>query len=150
MESHPPIASGDTEEDLPDMRSDTQTISINAPAEKAFAFVADPGNLPRWAIGFAKAIAPDGDAWLVTTGQGQVRLRAVTDADIGIVDFHMTVGGVEAVAYSRVLARGEACEYVFTQMQPPGMPHDVFDDQVSALGHELIALKALVEVECPL
>ena len=46
MESHPPIASGDTEGDLPDMRSDTQTISINAPAEKAFAFVADPGTCP--------------------------------------------------------------------------------------------------------
>jgi len=133
------------------MRSDTQTISIDSPADKAFAFVADPSHLPRWAIGFAKAIAPDGDAWLVTTGQGQVPLRCVTDACLGVIDFHMTVTeGVEAIAHSRVLQRGEGAEYVFTQFQAPGMPNGVFDGQVQALGHELVALKALLEVECPL
>ncbi len=133
------------------MRSNTQTISINSPADKAFALVADPSHLPRWAIGFAKAIAPDGDAWLVTTGQGQMPLRCVTDERLGVIDFHMSVAeGVEAVAHSRVLRRGDDAEYVFTQFQAPGMPDNVFDGQVQALGHELVALKALLEVECPL
>jgi hypothetical protein len=134
------------------MRSNTQTISINAAADKAFALVADPSHLPRWAIGFAKAITRDGDlGYIVTTGQGQMPLRCVADEALGVIDFHMTVAeGVEAVAHSRILRRGDGAEYVFTQFQAPGMPDDAFDGQVQALGHELVALKALLEVECPL
>jgi hypothetical protein len=70
---------------------------------------------------------------------------------LGVIDFHMSVAEeVEGVAHSRVLARGAGAEYVFTQFQSPSMPDDVFDGQVEALGHELIALKAVLEVECPL
>jgi mannose-6-phosphate isomerase-like protein (cupin superfamily) len=133
------------------MRSDTQTISIDTPADEAFAFVADPRNLPRWAIGFAKHIEPRDDTWVVTTGEGQVSLRCVADEHLGVVDFHLTMaGGVEAIAHTRLVPRGEATEYVFTQVQAPGMPDAVFDGQVDAVRHELIALKALLEVECPL
>jgi hypothetical protein len=133
------------------MRSNTQTISIDSPADRVFRFVAEPTNLPRWAIGFAQHIEPDGDAWRVTTGQRQVPLRVATDVRLGVIDFHMSVAEeVEGVAHSRVLARGAGAEYVFTQFQSPSMPDDVFDGQVEALGHELIALKAVLEVECPL
>jgi hypothetical protein len=133
------------------MRSNTQTISIDSPAHRVFRFVAEPINLPRWAIGFAKDIEPDGEAWRVTTGQRQVSLRVATDVRLGVIDFHMSVAEeVEGVAHSRVLARGAGAEYVFTQFQSPSMPDDVFDGQVEALGHELIALKAVLEVECPL
>lgn len=51
------------------MRSDTQTVTIEASPRDVVAFVADGGNLPRWAIGFAKAVRPDGDRWVVTTGE---------------------------------------------------------------------------------
>lgn len=134
------------------MRSNTQTVSIDSPADRAFAFVADPTNLPRWAIGFAKDVTQGGDlGYIVTTGQGEVPLRVATDARLGVVDFHMKVGdGADAVAHSRVLPRGDGAEYVFTQFQAPGMDDAVFDGQVAALGHELVALKALLEVECPL
>jgi Polyketide cyclase / dehydrase and lipid transport len=137
------------------MRSNTQTVSIDSPADRAFAFVADPSNLPRWAIGFAKdvnQVKQGGDlGYVVTTGQGEVPLRVATDARLGVVDFHMTVAdGADAVARSRVLPRGDGAEYVFTQFQAPGMADAVFEGQVAALGHELVALKALLEVECPL
>ncbi|MBL8607619.1 MAG: hypothetical protein JNL38_09875 [Myxococcales bacterium] len=58
--------------------------------------------------------------------------------------------GVEAVAASRVVPAGDGVEYVFTQLQAPGMPDDVFAKNVRALEHELAVLKALLEVECPL
>ena len=134
------------------MRSNTQAISIDSPADRAFAFLADPNNLPRWAIGFAKDVRQGGDlGYVVITGQGEVPLRVATDAQLGVVDFHMTdPGGADAVAHSRVLPRGDGAEYVFTQFQAPGMPDAVFDGQVAALAHELVALKALLEVECPL
>ena len=81
------------------MRSNTQAISIDSPADRAFAFVADPNNLPRWAIGFAKDVRRGGDlGYVVTTGQGDVPLRVATDAQLGVVDFHMAdPGGADAV-----------------------------------------------------
>jgi hypothetical protein len=132
------------------MRADTKSISIEAGHESVFRFVADPAHLPRWAVGFAKAVRPDGDRWLVTTGAGDVAVRVRSDPATGVVDFVMTPApGVEVAASSRVLARGTGAEYVFTQMQPPGMPDEAFARSAAAVAHELTVLKALLEVDCP-
>jgi hypothetical protein len=133
------------------MRSNTQTVTIATAGDAVFAFVADPENLPRWAIGFARGIRRDGDQWLVATGQGEVPIRFGVDQAAGVIDFHLEPApGVAAAAYSRVLPAGDGADYVFTQFQSPGMSDEVFDAQVAALGHELVTLKALLEVACPL
>jgi uncharacterized protein YndB with AHSA1/START domain len=133
------------------MRSDTQTITIEAPAGEVFRFVAEPENLPPWAVGFAREIRPDGDGWRVRTGGGaEVRVRFRIDAEQGVVDFWMVPApGVEAVAYSRVVPNGDGADLVFTQQQIAGTADEVFEAQVAALGHELTVLKALLEVACP-
>jgi uncharacterized protein YndB with AHSA1/START domain len=133
------------------MRSDTQSVTIEAPAGDVFAFVADPASLPRWAVGFAQAIRPDGDRWVVTTGQGaEVTVRYRADPDRGTVDFDMEPApGVTTTAYARVVPNGMGADVIFTQQQPPSMPDETFDAQVEALRHELTVLKALVEVSCP-
>ena len=133
------------------MRSDTQTITIDADPQRVFWFLADPANLPRWAIGFAKAIRCQEDGWVVETAQGSVGIRYVTEAETGVVDFYMSPSPeVESIAHSRVLSNGQRCEYVFTQYQGSDITDDLFESQVRALAHELVALKALLEVECPL
>lgn len=133
------------------MRADTQTISIDADPRKVFAILADPRSLPRWAVGFAKAVRRDDGRWIVTTGGGEMPLRIEADERTRVVDFVMSPApGVEALAGSRVLPRGSGAEVLFTQFQPPGMPDDVFAMNVRAVAHELTMLKALVEVECPL
>jgi uncharacterized protein YndB with AHSA1/START domain len=133
------------------MRSDTQSVTVAAPAEDVFALMADPQALPRWAVGFAQAIRADGEAWVVTTGQGaEVKVRYRTDPGRGTIDLEMEPApGVVKTAYARVIPNGEGADVVFTQQQAPGMPDDVFDANVAALGHELTVLKALVEVACP-
>jgi hypothetical protein len=133
------------------MRADTRTISIHASPQRVVAFLGDPENLPRWAVGFAKSIRKDGEGWVVTTGAGEMGIRIQADERSGVVDFFMSpAGGVEGLAGSRVLPRGTGSEYVFTQFQPPGMPDEVFAKNVQAVTHELTVLKALLEVECPL
>ena len=62
------------------MRADTQTITLPVSTEEAFAFLAEPENLPRWAVGFARGIRREGDAWIVQTAQGEMPIRVVTDA----------------------------------------------------------------------
>lgn len=133
------------------MRADTRTIAVEADPGEVFRLVADPSQLPRWAVGFAKAIRQEGEGWVVQTGTGEVPLRVRADPATGTVDFVMRpTPDEELVASSRVLARGRGAEYVFTQMQPPGMPDEVFQANVSAVVHELTILKALLEVSCPL
>lgn len=133
------------------MRADTQTISIEAPPDKVVGFLREYENLPRWAVGFAKAVRKEADGWRVITAQGEVGVTIQADSDTGVVDFRMRPApGVEVLAASRVVPRGRGAEYVFTQFQSPGMLDDAFDQSVKALRHELSVLKALLEVECPL
>src|SRR5687768_14390984 len=133
------------------MRSDTKSVSIHAEPTKVVKFLADPENLPRWAVGFAKFVRREGDRWLVTTSSGELGIRIRADAGSGVVDFFMSPArGVEMLAASRVVPNGSGSEYVFTQFQAPGMPDDAFQASVTALGHELTVLRALLEVECPL
>jgi hypothetical protein len=113
--------------------------------------VADGANLPRWAIGFAKSVRPGSTGWVVSTAQGEMPTTIAADQRTGTVDFLMEPApGVTATAYARVVPNGEDAEFVFTQFQQPGVENEMFDQLVAAVGHELAALKALLEVECPL
>jgi polyketide cyclase/dehydrase/lipid transport protein len=129
------------------MQHDTQTIAIEASPEHTFAFVAEPENLTRWAAAFAKGMRRDGEGWVVTTPQGDVRMQYVTDRERGIIDYHIALGpGASVVMHSRVLPFGSGSLYVFTQEQAAGMPDAVFEAQAATLGRELQLLKSLLEV----
>jgi hypothetical protein len=140
-------------------RSDTRAVTIEAAANDVFDFVADPENLPRWAVGFCRSIRRDREAgagaserWIVTTAQGDLPIRYVTDRELGVVDFYLSPApGAEAAAFSRVLPNGDGTEYVFTQFQARGTPDVVFEGQVRALVEELQVLRSLIRarVACP-
>ena len=134
--------------------ADTRAISIPAHHTVVHRFVANPENLPRWAVGFCKTIRRDAtsNGWVATTAAGDIAIRFASDERLGVVDFHFSPApNVEMVAYSRVVPNGDAAEYVFTQLQPPGMPDDVFRAQVRALTEELQVLRAVIaaELACP-
>jgi hypothetical protein len=132
----------------PTPRADTQTATLPCSAAQLFDFLSDPENLPRWAVGFCRGIRPNGDEWLVRTAHGEVGLRYVTDRALGVIDYHMSPApGVEATAFSRVVPNGDGAVYVFTQLQPPGMPDGVFAGQATALTEELRVLEAVVRAQ---
>ena len=132
------------------MRSDTQSVTIAARPEDVLAFVGDGENLPRWAIGFAKSVRRCESGWIVISGQGEIPTWIVVHEMSGTVDFRMEPApGVKVTAYARVVPNGDGAEFSFTQMQQPGVPDEVFDQLVTAVGHELVALRALLEVACP-
>ncbi len=134
------------------MRSDTQAIYIHADPKDVFEFLAEPENLPRWAVGFCRAIRKEGRRWIAQTAQGEVEIQYATDPATGVIDFHiLPAPGVEMVAYSRVVPNGNSAEYVFTQFQESGMPDHVFESNIAALKEELVVLKALMQARaaCP-
>jgi hypothetical protein len=134
------------------MKTHTASIALQSPPERAFEYLADAGKLPVWAIGFAKAIEPAADGWVVTLASGErMPLRIQSDAATGVVDFvSMPAPGVEVPAHTRVVAHDGGSVYTFTMHQAPGMPDDVFEAQVVELGRELSVLKAHLETACPL
>ena len=130
------------------MHADTQTVTLPVSFEEAFAFLAEPENLSRWAVGFARSIRREGDDWIVQTAQGEMPIRVVADAVRGTIDFQMRVApGLEAVAYSRVVPNDSGAEYVFTQIQMPGMTDEVFAAQRAALTEELASLPILFRAQ---
>lgn len=130
------------------MRSSTQQVSVNVNHRHLFEFLADPSNLPKWAVGFCRAIRRDGDRWLAQTSEREVAVRYLTDSDLGVIDFYISPApGIEVRAFSRVVANGDGAEYIFTQFQAPGMLDDAFEAQVSALKEELVVLRALMHAQ---
>jgi hypothetical protein len=134
------------------MRTHTTSVEIESAPEHTFAFVADGGKLPLWAIGFAKAVEPDGDRWLVTLASGErLPLRIDSDDATGVVDYVMIPApGVEVPAHTRVMAHAGGTLYTFSIHQTPDIPDDVFEAQVAELQRELTVLKAHLETSCPL
>ena len=134
------------------MRTHTTSIEIESSTADAFALLADGAELPRWAIGFAKAIERDGERWLVTLASGErMPLRIDSDPATGVVDYVLAPApGVEAPAHTRVMPHAGGTLYAFSMHQAPDMPDAVFDAQVAELERELTVLKAQLETACPL
>jgi Polyketide cyclase / dehydrase and lipid transport len=130
---------------------DVQCVRVNAHPAGVFELMADPANLPRWAVGFAKSVESAEDGVVVVTGNGdRIPVQVRSDARSGVVDFVMnSATDGSATAWVRVVPAGDAAIVSFAQAQPDEMPDEMFAAQVAAVTHELAALKALAEVSCP-
>jgi hypothetical protein len=123
--------------------AETRSISIDAAPQSVFAFVADAGNLPRWAPGFASAVRPDGDRWIVTSGETELSIAVVADQVRGTIDLvrgpELNIG-----AFSRVVPNGTGSEYLFTLFFPDGTPQEAVTAQMDVVDGELRAVRELV------
>ena len=128
------------------MKSDTQAITINVDQKKLFEFIADPVNLPKWATSLCKSVRADGDVWIMETEMGEVTLNLVTDAKLGVVDFHISPPlPIKIIVNSRILPNGNTSEYIFTQFQIPFMPDSTFEKQKQKVAEQLGLLKTYLE-----
>jgi hypothetical protein len=128
-------------------RSETRSITIDAPPDTVFDYVANPLNLPEWAPGLAKSIRWDGTNWVMTTIAGEAVITVRTSAEARTVD--LLAGKQPAVgergSYSRVLANGAGSEFVFTLFFPASFSDEAVERQMAAVDGELAAVKRLVE-----
>ncbi|NOY92992.1 MAG: SRPBCC family protein [Deltaproteobacteria bacterium] len=128
---------------------DVQGIEILTSADEVFDFVADPGNLPRWAKAFSEV--QDERARLETpAGVVDIGLRTYPNRDARTVDWRLEFpNGSVALAQSRATetTRGTAI-YSFVLHAPP-VPLEELEgalaEQIDTLARELHALKALME-----
>lgn len=130
------------------MKTSTHTLPLSAPKTKAFTFLADIENLPKWATMFCKELKKDaqGKHKVVTPG-GEIFFKIVGDEKSGTIDMY---GGPteEQMSYwpARVVERpGAGSLFIFTSMQYPGMSDEVFTMQCESLKQEFAHIVAHVD-----
>jgi Polyketide cyclase / dehydrase and lipid transport len=128
---------------------DVQSIGIEAPRNRVFEFVAEPGNLPKWASAFKSA---DKHSARLETPQGAVAiaLKTIARPDAGTVDWMMTFpDGSVGTAYARVTPNGENKAVLSFVLMAPPVPLEAVEGALEAqrkiLAEELVRLKTILE-----
>ncbi len=128
---------------------DVQGIDLNVPRNTAFAFLADPAQLPRWTSGFASA-APGRAIMRTPEGEVAIDLDVESSRERGTVDWRMTFPDRSvATAFSRVVESGrDRCIFSFI-LTPPPVPLERLEGALEAqsrtLAKELRELKRILE-----
>jgi len=121
-------------------------IGIECPFEQAYAFTSNPENLPLWAAGLAGGITRSGDEWIITTPQGEARLRFAPINNFGILDHTVTLApDVEVHVPMRMVRNADGCEVILTLYRQPGMDDAQFQHDANLVRQDLNTLKQLLE-----
>lgn len=125
------------------------TASIERPARRVYAVVADPLQLASWAhgLGGAPIRLPDG-AWRMDTANGPIRVAFAPPNPFGVVDHVVTAlsgdGPVVDIPL-RVVPNGEGSEVQFTLFRQPDMTDEQFAADAATVRADLQRLKQLLE-----
>lgn len=128
---------------------DVQSVNISTTSQQAFAFIADPKNLPLWTGAFKQA---DNKTALLITPQGElpIGLEIKANAVAGTIDWYMTMpDNTVGVAYSRVNEGPDGnVIYSFVLVAPP-VPLEQIEGtlaaQIGQLKDEMQRLKSILE-----
>ena len=113
------------------MKSKILTISINCDPKKAYEFVSNLENMPKWATTFCRSIKKSNEEWIIETLQGPIKIKIAPKNDFGILDHTVTpTPGVEIYVPMRVVPNGQGSEVVFTLFQQPGMTDENFAKEI--------------------
>ena len=126
--------------------SRTLSVSIDCDPGKAYAFVSNPENLPKWATGLCKSVRKSNADWIVETLQGPMTVRFVEKNDLGVVDHRVSPSpGVEVYVPMRVLSNGSGSEVIFTLFRLPGMSDEKYAEDAGLVEQDLRSLKHVLE-----
>jgi hypothetical protein len=124
----------------------TKTVSIDAPKDRVFAFLADAANWPQWAIVNVKSVKRADDLWWdMETPVGMAKLRIRPNVEFGILDHDFIAPDASWTVPARVVPNGSGCEFMITFSQPPAFTREFFEEQAALVDKELAQLKSLME-----
>jgi len=124
----------------------TKSISIDAPTDRVFAFLADAANWPQWAIVNVKSVKRADDQWWdMETPAGMAKLRIRAIAELGILDHDFQAPDASWTVPARVVPNGSGSELMITFFQPPALTKQFFEEQAALVDKELAQLKSIME-----
>jgi len=98
-------------------------ITINAPVERVFDYLAEPSNLPEWTNAFKEA---DPQKARMVTPQGEllIGLKTVSNKAAGTIDWHMTMPDqTTTVAYSRLVKADDNISSIYHMLSTCDIMH---------------------------
>jgi len=125
------------------MRHHTVTTVLDAPAERAFGYLSQVENLPRWATEFARELKHEDGRWKIVNGLGEFVFAIEADESSGVIDMY---AGPSDEALGRFPTRvvglpdGRSA-FTFTMFQGPDQPDEQFEGQYESLLRELENVK---------
>jgi hypothetical protein len=124
-------------------------VNIVADPQAVAAYLADPWNMPRWAVNFGHEIHREGDGWVMQTPLGPFAVRMAPDNDLGVVDHWVKPlgGGEEVHSVLRVTENGVGTLVAFTLFRQDGFDDAQFDEDERLVSADLRRLKGLIEGE---
>jgi hypothetical protein len=129
------------------MRIETVAAIIKAPRDKVLSFLSNVENLPKWATEFCKKLEKVEGRYYVTSCQGRMLFEMRADHKTGVLDMaggptesQMTLWPARVVP----LPNGNSA-FLFTVIQGPGVPDAEFQNQLEALGREMLNVKNALE-----
>ena len=127
-------------------RSATKTADIQAPPEKAYAFLADPMNWPQYAVVNLRSVSPGQNGWFkAVTKFGEGELKINEGKDLGLFDHVWKDPQASWQVYSRVVPNGDGSTVTMTLFQPPVMSDEQFDHAMKEMDVEMAKLKEILE-----
>ena len=128
------------------MRSVHCSVVVHRPFAEVHAWVGDVANLPRWAAGLARSeVHRDGDALVVDSPMGEVRVRFAPSNPYGVLDHDVTTpDGTTTNNPMRVLVHPEGSEVLLTVRQLR-LTDDELERDVAAVTADLERLRDLLE-----
>lgn len=126
----------------------TKYVQIERPVADAYAFVADPSTMPKWAIHNVKSIKPVGNGrWEMDTPRGRGYLIPHYQKPNGILDhdFIDAGEGFWSVTARAVPIGASSSVYMITLTKPEAMSMEAFEGGMKSMDVELTTLKACIE-----
>jgi hypothetical protein len=129
-------------------RSITKSVDLLVTPERAFDFLNNPENWPKWAIVNMKAVKPASDGWYYTeTRQGSGQLKMLSNKSLGLLDHVWKDLQTSWTVPARVVPNGDGATFLMTFFQPPVLDDRAFDAAAKEVDIELARLKEILERE---
>ncbi|HIV70985.1 MAG TPA: SRPBCC family protein [Candidatus Aquabacterium excrementipullorum] len=126
----------------------TLGVSLDCPWDKAYAFLSDPANMPRWASGLGDTLTQEDGRWIAEGPLGRVAIRFEPRNELGVLDHTVELpDGGQSYNPMRLVrdAGGSACVLLFTLLRQPGVSDTQFDGDADWVRKDLAALKGLLD-----
>ncbi|MSP48185.1 MAG: hypothetical protein EXQ95_02545 [Alphaproteobacteria bacterium] len=140
---------------MADAATHTVSIELAVPADRAFAFMSDPGKLDRWSFGTWKTVLHEGGlAEGSAIFDGSVTwVRIDADKARGVIDYHL--GKDRNALTPRIMARvvpgerlelgDDACVLTLIAWRTRGMSDERWRRLAASHEFEVFLIKSLVE-----
>jgi hypothetical protein len=123
----------------------TLGVSIARPPGDVYDYLADPRNFPRWSK-FLTGMRRDGETWIATTPNGEVKMRFAPPNELGVLD-HWVSPKPDVTIYVplRVLPNGDGSEVTFSVFRQLAMTDAEFAEDMDMVRRDLESLKQTIE-----